>query len=127
MQLHKLLLGTLLLSINACASYPPIQASAKSASQERGLASYYGKRFHGRTTANGEKFNQYALTAAHKTLPFGTKVKVRNKKNGQSVVVRINDRGPFVRGRIIDLSYKAAKSIGMIRMGVAPVVISVLN
>lgn len=78
-----------------------------------GLASWYGGKFHGRKTANGERFNQNALTAAHKTLPFGTRVRVTNVNNGRSVVVRINDRGPYVRGRVIDLSRAAASRIGV--------------
>jgi rare lipoprotein A len=94
---------------------------------EYGLASYYGKDFHGRKTASGETFNMYDMTAAHKRLPFGTKVRVTNLKNGQSVVVRINDRGPFVHGRIIDLSYAAAKEIGLVEMGVTKVRVEVLN
>ena len=92
-----------------------------------GKASWYGGRFHGRTTASGESFNQYAMTAAHKTLPFGTRVKVSNTNNGKSVVVRINDRGPYKRGRVIDLSKGAAELIGMIRSGVVPVKIEVLE
>lgn len=79
----------------------------------RGLASWYGGKFHGRKTASGERFNQHALTAAHKTLPLGTRVHVKNLDNGQSVIVTINDRGPFVRGRIIDLSRGAARAIDM--------------
>lgn len=82
-----------------------------------GLASYYGKEFHGRRTASGEPFDMDALTAAHRTLPFGTVVRVTNVRNGKSVRVRINDRGPFIAGRIIDLSYAAAKSIGMLAVG----------
>ena len=78
-----------------------------------GLASWYGPGFQGRRTANGEKFNTHALTAAHKTLPFGTRVRVVNRQNGRSVVVRINDRGPHVRGRVIDLSRAAARAIGL--------------
>ena len=74
-------------------------------------ASWYGPGFHGRTTANGEKFNMYALTAAHKTLPFDSKVKVTNLKNNKSVVVRINDRGPFIKSRVIDLSKAANKAL----------------
>ena len=77
-----------------------------------GLASWYGPGFHGRRTANGERFNTHALTAAHKTLPFGTRVRVVNKRNGRSVVVRINDRGPYVHGRVIDLSRATARAIG---------------
>lgn len=86
-----------------------------------GVASYYGKRFHGRRTANGERFDMNGLTAAHKTLPFGSKVRVTNRRNGRSVIVRINDRGPFVRGRTIDLSRRAAEQIGMISSGHAGV------
>jgi rare lipoprotein A len=82
-----------------------------------GVASFYGKRFHGRLTANGERFNMNAMTAAHKTLKFGTKVKVTYLRNGRSVVVRINDRGPFIKGRHIDLSRRAAERLGMISSG----------
>jgi rare lipoprotein A len=92
-----------------------------------GIASWYGPGFHGRRTANGERFNQNALTAAHKTLPFGTKVKVTNLRNGQSVVVRINDRGPFTRGRVIDLSSAAAKVIGIKGSGVGNVALDILQ
>lgn len=94
------------------------EASARTFS---GIASYYGARFHGRQTANGERFNMHALTAAHKTLPFGTKVKVTNPDNGRSVVVRINDRGPYVGNRVIDLSKGAAAKIGMVQKGVGKV------
>ena len=83
-----------------------------------GGASFYGEKWNGRKTANGEIFNTYELTAAHKSLPFGTKVKVVNKTTGKSVVVRINDRGPFVKGRTIDLSKKAFQSIASINKGV---------
>jgi rare lipoprotein A len=86
-----------------------------------GKASFYADRFHGRLTANGERFNMYALTAAHKSLPFGSIVKVTNLDNGKEVVVRINDRGPFIKGRVIDLSLEAAKEIDMIRDGVTKV------
>ncbi|WP_448679366.1 septal ring lytic transglycosylase RlpA family protein [Pseudomonas nicosulfuronedens] len=86
-----------------------------------GTASYYGKAHHGKRTASGERFNQNALTAAHRTLPFGTRVKVTNLDNGRSVVVRINDRGPFGRGRIIDVSKAAAEQLNMLRSGTAPV------
>ncbi|ELS05359.1 rare lipoprotein A [Xenococcus sp. PCC 7305] len=92
-----------------------------------GQASWYGPGFHGRRTANGEVFNSNALTAAHRSLPFGTKVRVTNVNNGRSVVVRINDRGPFSGGRIIDLSAGAARSINMINSGVAPVRVEVLG
>ena len=90
---------------------------------ETGMASFYADKYVGRKTSNGEKFKQNKLTAAHKTLPFGTKVKVTNLSNGQSVKVRVNDRGPFIQGRIIDLSKKAAKKIDMVNAGVTKVTI----
>ena len=92
-----------------------------------GVASYYGRRFNGRLTANGERFDMMAMTAAHKTLPFGTRLRVTNTSNGQSVIVRINDRGPFIRGREIDLSRGAAEQIGMISRGHATVEIEKLD
>lgn len=95
--------------------------------REGGKASYYGREAHGKPTASGEKFDMHALTAAHKTLPFGTKVRVTHRGNKKSVVVRINDRGPFVAGRIIDLSYAAAKRINMLDAGVADVEIVVIK
>lgn len=79
----------------------------------RGIASFYGKRFHHRKTSNGERYNMYSMTAAHTTLPFNTKLRVKNIKNGQTVVVRVNDRGPFHSKRIIDLSYAAARRLGI--------------
>ena len=79
---------------------------------QRGVASWYGPGFHGRLTANGERFDMNELTAAHKTLPFGTRVLVHNPRTGKEVVVRINDRGPFIKGRMIDLSKAAAKALG---------------
>ncbi|HEB76050.1 MAG TPA: septal ring lytic transglycosylase RlpA family protein [Nitrospirae bacterium] len=91
------------------------------------VASWYGKKFHGRLTASGERYNMYAHTAAHKTLPFGTRLKVTNPENGRSVVVKINDRGPFIRGRDIDLSYGAAKKIGLIGRGTARVRVEYLG
>lgn len=91
-----------------------------------GLASWYGPGFNGRRSASGEVFNQNALTAAHRSLPFGTQVRVTNVNTGQSVVVRINDRGPHIRGRIIDLSAGAARAIGLISSGVAPVNIEIV-
>lgn len=88
---------------------------------QTGGASYYAKKFNGRKTASGEKYRSSKRTAAHKSLPFGTKVKVKNLDNGRSVKVKINDRGPFVTGRIIDLSKKAARKIGMLDEGIATV------
>ncbi len=95
--------------------------------REQGVASWYGGRFHGRRTANGEIYNMHDHTAAHKTLPMGTVLLVRNLDNGRTTVVRVNDRGPFVRNRIIDLSYGAAREIGMIRNGTARVEITALG
>lgn len=94
---------------------------------QKGIASWYGKKFHGRTTSNGEKYNMYAMTAAHKTLPMGTYVRVKNLKNNKEIVVRINDRGPFVRSRIIDLSYTGAKKLDIVGPGTAPVEIVALG
>ena len=105
--------------------YTPI-ASAGGFSQ-KGIASWYGKKFHGRKTSNGETYNMYAMTAAHKTLPVNTWVSVHNLENNRKIVVRINDRGPFVRGRIIDLSYTGAKRIGIVGSGTARVRITALG
>jgi rare lipoprotein A len=89
-----------------------------------GLASWYGLAFQGRRTASGERFDMNAFTAAHPTLPFGTRVLVRNPRNDRAVVVRINDRGPFVPGRIIDLSHAAARALGMLSFGPKVVVLT---
>ena len=105
--------------------YYPIASAA--GFTQRGLASWYGGKFHGRLTANGERYNMYGRTAAHKTLPFNTYVRVTNQKNGKQTVVRIKDRGPFVRGRIIDLTYTAAHSLRMAEDGVVPVKIEALG
>ncbi len=92
-----------------------------------GLASFYHEKFQGRRTASGEPLDQQALTAAHRSYPFGTWVRVENLENGKTVDVRINDRGPFISGRIIDLTRRAAKNIGMLQQGVAKVRLSVLK
>jgi rare lipoprotein A len=97
-----------------------IEKNFRTTSTQAGMASYY---WQGQMTASGKRFNPNALTAAHRSLPFGTKVRVTNKRNGKSVVVTINDRGPFIRGRIIDLSSAAAGVIGMKSAGVAPVMV----
>ncbi len=94
---------------------------------ESGGASWYGPGFHGRITASGERFDTNDLTAAHKTLPFGTRVRVTNTANGKSVAVRINDRGPFVQGRIIDLSRAAAERLEMLESGTAQVTVKALD
>ena len=96
-------------------------ASCSPKISEQGKASFYADFFQGRQTANGETFRQRKMTAAHRTLPFGTKVRVKNLKNGKTIKVKINDRGPFVDGRIIDLSRKAARKLGMVNDGVVPV------
>jgi rare lipoprotein A len=99
-----------------------------SSSELEGIASYYAEPYNGRRTANGEIFDSYnAMTAAHKTLPFNTVVRVKNLNNGEEVDVRINDRGPFVKGRVIDLSLLAAKQIDLVRPGIAPVKLKVLK
>ncbi|RMH21439.1 MAG: septal ring lytic transglycosylase RlpA family protein [Acidobacteria bacterium] len=116
------------LLLAACSSHraePPRIRSA--AGVERGIASWYGKPFHGRRTASGEVYDMHALTAAHPTLPLGTVVEVTHLGNGRRVTVRINDRGPFVPGRIIDLSFAAAQRLDMVREGVAEVEIRVLE
>ncbi len=95
--------------------------------EQQGLASWYGRKFHGRKTSNGETYDMYAMTAAHKTLPLGTYVRINNLDNGKTLDVRINDRGPFVRGRIIDLSFSAAKALGVIGPGTARVKITALG
>ena len=93
----------------------------------KGKASYYSSDFHGRKTANGEIFNMYEKTAAHRTLPFNSIIQVRNIENNKSVIVRINDRGPFHNDRIIDLSYQAAKEIDMIEKGVVDIEIKIIK
>jgi rare lipoprotein A len=93
----------------------------------KGMASWYGKDFHGKLTASGEKYNIRHYTAAHKTLPFGTIVRITNTKNGNHVEVKINDRGPFVKGRVIDLSPKAFKKIAPLDQGVIPVKIEIID
>ena len=105
--------------------YHPITDS--SGFRQSGIASWYGAAFHGKKTANGETYNMHASTAAHKTLPLGTYVLVRSLDSGKETIVRINDRGPFVHGRIIDLSYKAAKEIDMIGPGTAYVRIAAME
>lgn len=106
-------------------SRPPIEPRI-GATQE-GIASWYGPRFHGKRTASGEVFDQFDLTAAHPSLPLGTRVLVTNLKTGQAAEVRINDRGPFVDGRVIDLSYAAGRVVGVVGPGTAPVRLVVLG
>ncbi|MBU3825009.1 MAG: septal ring lytic transglycosylase RlpA family protein [Candidatus Oceanisphaera merdipullorum] len=122
-----LLLPLVLQSCGSAPSAPPPVSGPAVVSMEQGKASYYGSRHHGRKTASGEPFNKHALTAAHKTLPFGTQVRVTNLHNQKSIVVRINDRGPYAKGRVIDLSEQAARELNMVRAGVANVKIEQLR
>jgi rare lipoprotein A len=101
--------------------------AAKPGAVEKGLASWYGEPYHGRATASGEIYDMHRLTAAHRTLPFGTVVRVTRRDTGAAVEVRINDRGPFIAGRIIDLSFAGAKKIGLDVDGIAPVKVEVLD
>ena len=123
--MNKLLNKYLILILTLFLSFSTT-ACAKPNKTQVGKGSWYGKKFHGRLTASGEKYNMYALTAAHKTLPFNTMVEVTNLHNNRKVIVRINDRGPYARGRIIDLSYLAAKKLGYINKGVAKLKVRVL-
>ncbi len=105
--------------------YTPLKSA--SGFWEEGVASWYGKQFHGRLTANGERYDMYGMTAAHKLLPFNTRVRVRNLRNNRTVIVRVNDRGPFVDDRIIDLTYTAAQRLDMIGPGTARVRVEALD
>jgi rare lipoprotein A len=129
-----LAIGMLLGMISACArqahdpsrtlpSVPP----APDSRELEGMASWYGQTHHGHRLASGEIYNMHRLTAAHRTLPFHTVVQVHNKRNGREVDVRINDRGPFVKGRVIDLSYAAAKALDMLKPGTAPVRLKIVR
>ncbi len=115
------------LTVGACSSLPKGQADLDVGMKERGIASWYGDDFHGWVTASGEIYDMHALTAAHRTLPLGTVVRVRNVVNGRQVTIRINDRGPYVKGRILDLSYKAAQELNMVRDGVSAVYLEVIS
>lgn len=101
--------------------------NAKTLKTIKGIASYYGTKYNGHTTANGEVFNMYSLTAANNELPFNTIVRVININNGKKVILRINDRGPFVKNRLIDVSYEAARILGMITNGTAEVEVEILK
>ena len=113
------LLGLLCLDMLGCSKEPTHTL--------QGVASWYGYPHHGRLTASGRRFNMYELTAAHRTLPLGTRLRVTNLSNGRAVTVTITDRGPFVKRRVIDLSYAAAREIGMIGPGTAPVQLEILE
>lgn len=123
----------LVLTVLAAQGCATVGVQHKSASKnplgwtQTGVASWYGRDFHKRMTASGEAYNMYAMTAAHKTLPLHSRVRVNNLQNGKTVVVRINDRGPYVEGRIIDLTKKAAQKLGMVHTGTARVRIMVIR
>ena len=114
---------TIILCLYSCCCLFGTRAGAS----EVGIASYYGEGFQGRQTASGEVFDQRKLTCAHRELPFGTRLRVTNLENDKSVVVRVNDRGPWVSGRIIDLSYAAAKQIGMLERGLVKVKVEIVR
>lgn len=130
--LSYLLVVALMLLSTACGrsvSKAPVVPQAQSVSfnetellhEEEGYASWYGPGFYGRKTASGERFTKHKLTCAHRKLPFGTRLQVTNLQNGKSIEVIVNDRGPFIKGRVIDLSYAAAREIGLLKAGAAPV------
>ena len=138
---HKILIITISLFLSSCGptiahgdyinsdgmSRKEIEAIRNHPEVQIGIASYYGKKFHRKLTANGQKFNMYKVSAAHKTLPLGTRVKVTNLNNGKSIRLTINDRGPFKKGRILDLSYKAAQKLGFVNEGTTKVRIDVIK
>jgi rare lipoprotein A len=115
----KALVGVVVLLLLSCGKEPTHTL--------QGIASWYGYPHHGRMTAGGQRFNMYEFTAAHQTLPLGTRLRVTNLTNGRSVIVTITDRGPFVRGRVIDLSFAAAREISMLGRGTAPVQLEILH
>ena len=120
--LHRLLMASLLLigvSLN-------LKSQTSNLKLQKGIASYYGRRATGRMTSSGERLHHDSLTCAHRTHPFGTLLRVTNPANDSVVVVRVNDRGPFGRGRIVDLSWSAARQLGILRQGIAPVIVEVL-
>ena len=125
--LHKLALATACLFLYSCSSSPSQTPDEWIGFRETGIASFYSNRYQFRRTASGERFNQLARTAAHKEIPFGARVRVTNVSNGESVVVRINDRGPFVEGRIIDLTRSAFGQIAPTRQGLVAVEIEVID
>lgn len=117
----------LCLSLGACSWIPKGESELDVGIKERGVASWYGGQFHGKQAANGELFNMQALTAAHRTLPLGSMVRVVNLLNGKHVRVRINDRGPYVNGRILDLSHAAAAQLGMVDGGLSVIQLEVIG
>lgn len=124
---YALLLALCLSFASGCARSRPAGRGVRVGGSQSGIASYYADKYHGRKTASGETFDQNKMTAAHRTLPFGTKVRVTNVGSGKSVTVRVNDRGPFVKGRVIDLSRAAAQKLGIVRSGLAAVKVEVIQ
>ena len=117
-------------AVNLTEIEPPVEVEEPESDGRvlgRGVASYYGAKFHGRRTASGEAFDMHAMTAAHKRLPFGSRVKVTNPSNGKSVIVKINDRGPYAHGRLIDLSRAAATQLGLVSRGHGTVELALLD
>ena len=138
--MRLLLLSLTVLLLSACASTPVptitpeppapiavIEEPSEPSFIQQGRASWYGNRHHGKKTASGERFDQHAMTAAHRTLPFGTRIKVTNISNQRSVIVRVNDRGPFSQKRVLDVSRKAAEELGMINSGTANISLHTLD
>jgi rare lipoprotein A len=115
-----------LLLIAGCAGRGASTNPAAQSVFQTGIASYYHSSLHGNTTANGEVYDENELTAAHRSLPFGTEIRVRNLENGKSVRLRVNDRGPFVSGRIVDVSYRAAQILDFVRQGLVDVTIEIV-
>lgn len=120
-------IGTLLTLLIALFFTSNVMAKTKVNHRTHGEASYYAEFHHGKKTANGERFNMHAMTAAHRTLPLGSKIKVTNLSNGKEVVLRVNDRGPYAKNRVLDVSKGAAKKLGMIKTGTAKIRIQVLE
>ncbi|WP_076919223.1 septal ring lytic transglycosylase RlpA family protein [Pseudoalteromonas sp. SK18] len=126
-QTKLVFISVLSVILTACSTAPNKINSQQSDISERGKASFYADKYHGRTTASGERFSQQAATAAHLKLPFGTRVNVTNIANNKSVVVKINDRGPYIRGRIIDLSKAMFEKIADPKVGVIDVTVTVID
>ena len=126
-QVLALVLGTACLLLGACSWVPKGETGLDVGIKDRGIASWYGEQFHGKQAANGEIFDMRALTAAHRTLPLGSIVRVVNLTNGKHVRVRINDRGPYVNGRILDLSQAAADRLGMMQRGLSVIQLEVIG
>jgi len=126
-RMYHLIAALCCLSLGACSWVPKGESQLDVGIKERGMASWYGEQFHGKQAANGEIFDMGALTAAHRTLPLGSMIRVTNLTNGKHVRVRINDRGPYVNGRILDLSLAAADRLGMVHGGVSVIQLEVIG